>query len=131
MADEPLAVGALRAIGDAMQSAMETPDAPPHTLPKWPFDALGDLGARVRTADEKLAAVQALIDHAHKISPSDRMVVYVGDLEHALGLRDERARTRTGSGECVHQWQDDTTFGELPGRWESCVKCGARRKATS
>lgn len=67
--------------------------------PGWPFAALRDLGQRVKTADEKLAAVQALIDHARKVSPSDRMVIYLGDLEHALGLSDTRARIRTGSNE--------------------------------
>jgi hypothetical protein len=63
----------------------------------WLFAAMRDLGSQVKARDAKLAAVTALVDHAKRISPSDRMTVYVGDLEHALGRRTHRARTRTGS----------------------------------
>jgi hypothetical protein len=45
---------------------------------------------------DQLAAVRGLVEHARKVSPSDRMTVMVGDLEQALGLRADRARTKAG-----------------------------------
>jgi transcriptional regulator with XRE-family HTH domain len=53
------------------------------------------VGEQDRLAGE-LAAVRALVEHARKVSTSDRMTVLVGDLEWALGLRSERARTKGG-----------------------------------
>lgn len=57
--------------------------------------------ARDEAADHavKLTKVLNLVAQARKVSPSDRMTVMVGDLEHALGLRDQPARIRTGSNE--------------------------------
>jgi hypothetical protein len=74
-------------------------DAPEPTPlpPAWPFAALRDLGAQLAAANSKLANVAALIAKAKAISPSDRMTLMVGDVEFALGLRDEPARTRTGA----------------------------------
>jgi hypothetical protein len=46
---------------------------------------------------EALADVGKLIAHAKQVSPSDQMIVKIGELEHALGSRDEPAKTRTGS----------------------------------
>lgn len=40
----------------------------------------------IRTEQELLDAVRALIAHARKISTSDRAVIYVADLERALGI---------------------------------------------
>lgn len=78
--------------------------------------------------------VLALIARAKAISPSDRMTLMVGDVEYALGLRDEPARTRTGANDeapCEHDWQDETIFDDLPDRLESCVKCSVRRRIKS
>lgn len=46
---------------------------------------------------ETIGKVRALADHARLVSPSDRMTVMIGDLDHALGDTDQRARRRTGS----------------------------------
>ena len=40
-----------------------------------------------KEACDVLNAVQAVVEHARKISPSDRMGLYVTDVEVALGLR--------------------------------------------
>lgn len=57
------------------------------------------LDGLLSAAEAKLAAVQDLIDHAHKVSPSEAMIVYVADLELAIG-HDVAARPRrTGQNE--------------------------------
>jgi hypothetical protein len=71
---------------------VDAPELAP-LLPEWPFAALRDLGAQLAAANGKLANVAALIAHAKKVSPSDRMTIMLGDLEFALGLRDAPART--------------------------------------
>lgn len=48
-------------------------------------------------AATRLAAVDELIDHARKVSPSPAMTVYVGDLEVALGRRAETVRGIVGA----------------------------------
>ena len=45
-----------------------------------------------------LIPVEALIDHARKISPSERSVVYVADLERALGMDAPRPHKLGGNG---------------------------------
>lgn len=39
-----------------------------------------------KEACDVLNAVQAVVEHARKISPSERAIVYVADVERALGL---------------------------------------------
>jgi hypothetical protein len=49
----------------------------------------------------KLAAVEALIVTARKISPGDRMCVYLTDVERALGLTDRAAPHKHGQNEAT------------------------------
>jgi hypothetical protein len=51
-------------------------------------------GGSEKPITEAFADVGRLVAHAKLVSPSDRMTIYVGDLEHALGLRDRPARSR-------------------------------------
>ena len=53
---------------------------------------------RAARAEAKLAAVEALLAHARKISPSPSMHVYVADLEAALGLEVARPHKLGSSG---------------------------------
>lgn len=48
-------------------------------------------------AHRHLGAVLDLMGQARKVSPSESMTIYVGDLEHALGLRAEPVRGKVGS----------------------------------
>jgi hypothetical protein len=52
---------------------------------KWPLSEF-----------EKLGRVRTLLQEGRRVSPSDRMTVYLGDLEWALGEREERVESKLG-----------------------------------
>lgn len=56
--------------------------------------------ASARGCAAKIAAVEALIEHARKISPSPSMSIYVADLERALG-RDAPRPHKLGGNEAA------------------------------
>jgi hypothetical protein len=56
----------------------------------------------LRAAITQLAAVHAVVEHARKISPSERAVLYVADLERALGM-DAPTPHKTGGNDTAAQ----------------------------
>lgn len=61
------------------------------------FDVVLELIEAARKQERKLAAVEELVHHARLVSAGPRAIIYVTDLEVALGLATELAPSRLGA----------------------------------